>query len=165
MITPMVRIIRTRIRESVEQMAPLPFSLNRWKPLTLYLITKIQDLVRQDLVGLDPSSVRLTGNLDASKEEPKRHASPPSSSTSSSVPSRSSFRYSSRRMFREIRDTRRKDVDDDNDVEFLIFPVSPSPRPSFLSRPVLLYPSYSPPRFSVLLLLYAGKPPLNSLGH
>lgn len=163
MITPMVRIIRTRIRESVEQMALLPYPLNRWQPLTLYLITKIQDLV-----DLDPSSVRLTGNLDASKEEPKRHASPPSSSTSSSVPSRSSFRYSSRRMFREIRDTRRKDdndVDDDNDVEFLIFPVSPSPRPSFLSRPVLLYPSYSPPRFSVLLLLYAGKPPLNSLGH
>lgn len=149
MITPMVRIIRTRIRESVEQMAPLPFSLNRWQPLTLYLITKIQDLVRQDLVDLDPSSVRLTGNLDASKEEPKRHASPPSSSTSSSVPSRSSFRYSSRRMFREIRDTRRKDdndVDDDNDVEFLIFSVSPSPRPSFLS-----VPSYSIP-----LILHLG---------
>lgn len=144
MITPMVRIIRTRIRESVEQMALLPYPLNRWQPLTLYLITKIQDLV-----DLDPSSVRLTGNLDASKEEPKRHASPPSSSTSSSVPSRSSFRYSSRRMFREIRDTRRKDdndVDDDNDVEFLIFPVSPSPRPSFLS-----VPSYSIP-----LILHLG---------
>lgn len=144
----MVRIIRTRIRESVEQMVPLPFPLNRWQSLTLYLITKIQDLVRQDLVGLDPSSVRLTGNLDASKEEPKRHTSPPSSSTSSSVPSRSSFR-SSRRMFREIRDTRRKDdndVDDDNDVEFLIFPVSPSPRPSFLS-----VPSYSIP-----LILHLG---------